>query len=83
MQPQPGDPPDPGARLRAADGTGVPAVIIHSDATAYPQLRRAISSHIRDVGEFVELWQPDGARRALQMALSIKAEIDGSIGKVM
>jgi hypothetical protein len=39
-------------------------------------LRRALSSHLRDACDFVDLSQPGLARRALEMAVCIKAEME-------
>jgi len=50
--------------------------LIDDDRTAYPQLRRALSAHLRDVGDFVEFHQPDATRRAMELALCIRAELD-------
>jgi hypothetical protein len=44
--------------------------------TAYPFLRRVISSHLRAVGDFIALNQPDAARTTLDMALAVRAELE-------
>jgi len=46
------------------------------DRAAFPQLRRALSGHLSDVGDFVEFHQPDAARRAMELALCIAGELD-------
>jgi hypothetical protein len=49
------------------------------NSTPYPHLERALCSHLQDVGDLVELCRLDLARRALQMALCIRAELDDSV----
>jgi hypothetical protein len=61
---------------KRAEGGILPRMQTSESRTAYPQLRGALSSHLRDVGDFVALSQPDEAREALQFALSIRAEIE-------
>jgi hypothetical protein len=59
------------------DLSGVlPEVIVDRRRTAYPFLRRLVAAHLRDVGDFVALDQPDAARGALQMALAVRGEIE-------
>jgi hypothetical protein len=54
----------------------LPEVIVDHRRTAYPFLRRIITAHLRDVGDFVALHQPEAARSALQMALAVRGEIE-------
>jgi hypothetical protein len=41
----------------------------------YPQLRRALSCRLVEVGDFVELADVVSARKALEMAAAIEAEL--------
>jgi putative hemolysin len=68
--------PDPSSSLAATNGAELARAVVDGHTTAYPHLRRTLSSYLRDVGDFIELSQPDAARCALEMAISIKAEID-------
>jgi hypothetical protein len=49
---------------------------IEDPSDSYVHLRRALSSHLRDACDLVELSQPGLARRALEMAVCIEAEME-------
>jgi hypothetical protein len=70
--------PDRTPRANADDVIGLSFPLI-GDCTPYPHLQRALCSHLHDVGDLVEMCRLDLARRALQMALCIRAELDDSV----
>jgi hypothetical protein len=67
---------EPVARGKHDVSRMLPELIVDRRRTGYPFLRRLVAAHLRDVGDFVALDQPAAARRALQMALAVKAEIE-------
>jgi hypothetical protein len=76
-----GDPDDEHMARGEQDLPGLlPELIVDRRRTAYPFLRRLVAAHLRDVGDFVALDQPDAARNALQMALAVRAEIEVAPG---
>lgn len=46
------------------------------DTSHYPQLRLALSGHLRAVGDLVDLCLADAAREALGFAAAIAAELE-------
>jgi hypothetical protein len=48
---------------------------IGATAPDYPQLREALSRHLREVGDFVELGRHRAAREALLTANAIESEL--------
>jgi hypothetical protein len=45
------------------------------EALAFPQLRRALSCRLAEIGDFYELADVESARKALNMATAIEAEL--------
>ena len=71
------EPIDPSqAPLRKFGRAVPPEFSVDRRRTGYPLLRRALSAHLRDIAEFVNMDQPDAARSALQMALAIRSETE-------
>jgi hypothetical protein len=61
-------------RLRSWSGEPLgPAA--EAEALAFPQLRRALSCRLAEIGDFYELADVESARKALNMATAIEAEL--------
>ena len=54
---------------------------VSENVASYPDLRRALSRHLRDVGDQVEMGQPDAARDALRAAIAISSEVRSAQAK--
>jgi hypothetical protein len=61
-------------RLRSSRG-GPPGLAAVEEALAFPQLRRALSCYVAEIGDFYDLADVESARRALSLATAIEAEL--------
>jgi hypothetical protein len=52
-----------------------------SDAEPYAQLQRAVSLHLRQVADLVELGRHDSARELFRFAMAISSELDCRSGR--
>jgi len=70
LMPLPSGDPDQPAAISAAE-----------DHSHYPHLARALTRHLRDVGDFLEEHHPEAARAALLRARAIEQELDETEGR--
>jgi hypothetical protein len=49
---------------------------VSENVASYPDLRRGLRRHLREVGDLVEMGRPEAARAALRDAIAISAEVN-------